>query len=748
MKRNDNDMAPPAVQKIDRRTFLRLTGIAGGGLILGVTVGCSPEEAAEQAATPTGLPEDPVSLNAYVQITADGIVIQSPNPEIGQGVNTSLPMIVAEELDAAWEDVTVVQAETHPRFDRQMSGGSRSIPTRWMPLRQAGATARHMLVAAAALQWEVDAAECETRDSMVIHAPTGRQLSYMELANSAAAQPVPDLDEITLKDPSEFRLLGKRVTGSKNLSVVTGDALFGIDHRLPDLRYASYVKCPAVGGKVKSANLEAVRALPGVVDAFVIDEANPAEGGFLTVPLASGVAIVAEDTWSAFKARRTLQVEWDESNAAKDSWSAARAKAQELSAGMGDTEVANNGDVDGAFAGAAKTLSAYYEYAFVSHAQMEPQNSTAWWHDGIMEIWSPTQAPQMGAEMAANLLGIDVDVITVHALRSGGGFGRRAINDPLVEAAAIAQRVDGPVKLTWTREDDMAHDFYRAGGFHSLSGALTADGKLDGWRNHFISFTHDGTNPVIGGNISGDIDPGPFVPNLQITQTLLPWRTPCGPWRAPRSNVVAFAHQCFLHELSSAAGRDHLEFMLELMGEPQWLEEGNAWSLHTGRAAGVIRLAAEKAGWGGPLPEGHGLGLAFYFSHAGHIAEVAEVSVTDDKRVDVHRVTAAVDVGPIVNLSGAENQVQGSIIDGFSTMLGQQVTFENGRALETNFDQYPLLRIPRTPDVDVHFIQSDFPPTGLGEPALPPLAPAVGNAIFAATGQRVRRMPIAREGYS
>ena len=325
---------------------------------------------------------------------------------------------------------------------------------------------------------------------------------------------------------------------------------------------------------------------------------------------------------------------------------------------------------------------------------------------------------------------------------------RRAINDPMIEVAAIAHKLDRPVKLIWMREDDMAHDFYRAGGFHSLKGAIDTEGKLKGWTNHFISFTADGTNPVMGGNISGDIDPGPFVPNLEITQTLLPWKTPCGPWRAPRSNVVAFAHQCFLNELSVAAGRDHLEFLLELLGDPRWLDEGNTWSMHTGRAAGVLKLAAEKAGWGRKIEEGRGLGIAFYFSHAGHIAQVAEVSVANDRKVNVHRVTAAVDVGPIVNLSGAENQVQGSIIDGFSTMLGQQVSFEEGRALETNFHQYPLLRIPRTPEIDVHFIQSDFPPTGLGEPALPPVAPAIANAIYAATGERVRRLPIAKEGYS
>lgn len=744
---HSNDNREPramALRKIDRRTFLRVTGIAGGGLMLGITVGCSPEEAPPESTTAG---DGPVELNAYVQISAEGIFIQAPNPEIGQGVTTSLPMIVAEELDAAWEDVTVVQAETHPRFDRQMSGGSRSIPTRWLPLRQAGAAARHMLVAAAALQWEVDPAECETRDSMVIHTPSGRRLSYMTLANSAAQQPMPDVAQLKLKDRSEFRLLGTRVGGARNTELVTGAALFGIDHQLPDLLHATYVKCPAVGGRVKRANLEEIRRLPGVMDAFAIEAITP-QGGFLAAPLSAGIAIVAEDTWSAFRARRSLAVEWDETDAAKDSWSAARTEAQKLASGSGNEIVADKGNVAATFSNAHRTLKSFYEYAFVSHAQMEPQNSTAWWRDGRMEIWSPTQAPQRGADAVSNLLGIDADAITVHALRSGGGFGRRAINDPIVEVAAIAKRVNGPVKLTWMREDDMAHDWYRAGGFHSLSGALNADGRLVGWRNHFISFTHDGSKPVIGGNISGDIDPGPFVPNYQITQTLLPWRTPCGPWRAPRSNVIAFAHQSFLHECSHAAGRDHLEFLLELMGEPRWLEEGNPQALHTGRAAGVMQLAAEKAGWGRSLPDGHGLGLAFYFSHAGHIAEVAEVSVADDKRVHVHRVTAAVDVGPIVNLSGAENQVQGSVIDGFSTMLGQQVSIEGGRALETNFDEYPLLRIPRAPDVDVHFIQSDFPPTGLGEPALPPLAPAVGNAIFAATGERIRRLPIARAGYN
>jgi isoquinoline 1-oxidoreductase subunit beta len=728
------------VTKLDRRAFLKLTGLAGGGLMLGVTVGCSREEQAASTAAGSG---DAFAPNAFVRIDADGIVIYAANPEVGQGVKTSLPMIVAEELDAAWADVTVVQADIDAsRYDHQVAGGSRSIPHNWLPLRQAGATARQMLVAAAAVRWEVDPAEVETRDSHAIHTRTGRRLPYTELAATAAELTVPDADDVRLKDPAEFRLLGTRVTGTDNAPLVTGEPLFGIDKRLPDLLYASFVKCPARGGRVRNANIDEVKALPGVVDAFVIDgNGDPTE-------LEHGVAIVARDTWSAFKARRTLQVDWDESEAARDSSSAAEQRALELAKGDGETEVVHNGDVRAAFSGAAATLTAFYQYAFASHAQLEPQNTTAWWHDERMELWAPSQTPQRAQASVAKVLNLGEDAVTVHQMRGGGGFGRRLINDPVVEAAAIARRVAAPVKLTWTREDDMAHDFYRAGGFHALQGALDADGNLVGWQNHFISFTHDGKNPVSGGGIRGDIDPGPFVPNYRITQTLLPWRTPCGPWRAPGSNVIAFAHQCFLHELSTAAGRDHLEFLLALMGEPRWLEEGNPYALHTGRAAGVIRRAAEEAGWGRDLPDGHALGLAFYFSHAGHIAEVAEVSVGDDKRVDVHRVTVAADVGPIVNLSGAENQVQGSVVDGLSTMLGQRITFENGRAKETNFHQYPLLRMPRAPRVDVHFIDSDYPPTGLGEPALPPLAPAVANAIFAATGERVRRLPLTDAGWT
>ena len=733
----------------NRRTFIKLTGLAGGGLVLGSLVGCAPGDSARDDAqgvknATDGLANNgPFTPNPYIQITADKITIFAPVPEIGQGARTALPMIVAEELDAAWGDVQVEVARVDgEQFAHQSAGGSRSIPTTWMPLRQAGATARHMLVTAAALRWEVDRRDIETGNSTAIHTPTGRELSYFELANAAAELPVPAIDEVRLKDVSDFTLLGKqRVRDINAHQLVTGESLFGIDKQLPNMVHASFVKCPAWGGRVASANLDMVKEQPGVLDAYVID-GDPA-----VRELAAGVAIIGRSTWATFAARKILKVSWDETDAAKDTTDALRAAALKLAAGAGDDVIINKGDADAALAAADQRLRGFYEYAFVSHAQMEPQNTTAWWHDGIMEVWAPSQFPGRAANTIAQVLKLQPEQVVVHSLRAGGGFGRRAINDPVVEAAVIAHRLTTPVKLTWTREDDMTHDFYRAGGFHALEGGLDANGQLTAWRNHFISITNDGTKPAMGGNITGDIDPGPFVPNYHITQTLMPWSTLCGPWRAPRSNVVAFAHQSFLHELSSAAGRDHVEFLLELLGEPRWLEEGNRRALNTGRAAAVIKLAAQKGGWGKPLPEGHGLGIAFYFSHAGHIAETAQVSVDENNAVQVHKVTAAVDVGPIVNLSGAENQVQGSIVDGLSTMLGQQITFVDGRVQETNFDTYPLLRMPRSPtQIDVHFIKSDNPPTGLGEPALPPLAPAVGNAIFAATGKRVRRMPIFHEG--
>ena len=725
-----------SVAALNRRAFLKLAGLAGGGLALAFYIG---DRATALANTNGG--EQAFAPNAFLRISPDGsILIYAKGPEIGQGVKTSFPMIIAEELDADWSKVHVEQAPVNPTvYGRQSAGGSRSIPTNWDQLRRAGATARAMLVAAAARDWGVSESECTTESSIVVHKASNRRVGYGELASKAAALPVPDEKSLQLKERKDYKLLGKRITGVDNLQVVTGKPLFGIDQVIPGMQYAVFEKCPAVGGKVGTANLDAVRKLPGVTNVLVI------EGTGKPTEVMPGVAILASSTYAAINARRQLKVSWDESGASKDSWSKAVSDAQKLARQSGPDSLRNTGDVEAAFA-SAKTLEAFYTYPFVSHAPLEPQNCTASFKDGAVEIWAPTQTPDSALGLVAGALGIPKEKVTIHQTRVGGGFGRRLMNDYACEAALISKQAGVPVKLQWTREDDMQHDFYRVGGFHSFKGGLDA-GKLVAWSDHFITFSQDGQKPTSGGDLSPDEFPALLLPNVRLTQTKLPLMIPTGPWRAPRSNSIAFAVQSFLHECSVAAQRDHLEFLLEVMGEPRWLQRDNEYSLNTGRAAAVLKLAAEKAGWGKDLQKGRGLGLAFHFSHAGHFAEVAEVSVDADRRLTVHKVTVAGDIGPVVNLSGAENQVEGSVVDGFSTALGLQLSFENGRIQETNFDRYPILRIGHAPAVDVHFIQSDFSPTGVGEPALPPVAPAICNAIFAATGHRVRTLPLASEGF-
>ena len=737
-----------SIIKLDRRRFLQLTGLAGGGLMLGMNPACSSFGGGNNSDDAVHSPFEP---GAYVQITDKEIVIQAPVPEIGQGVKTALPMIVAEELDGAWEDVRVVQAPTRPDYyGRQSAGGSRAIPKHWDGLREAGALARAMLIAAAAERWGVPAESLETRDSRVLH-PDGKQsLSYFELAESAATLPVPAKESLSLKSAQDYRLLGRRISGVDNPAIVTGQPLFGIDQTIPAMVYAVFEKSPATGGRVQKANLKEIRALPGVIDALVI------EGNNKVTEVMPGVAILAKDTGSALAAKKKLRIEWDLSEAATDTWSDFLSEAKQRAQEPGDETVVDEGNVETAFAEAAQTVEAEYEYSFIAHAQLEPQNCTAFFKDGAVEIWAPTQTPKWGVQAVADAVDISPKDVTLHVVRSGAGFGRRLMNDAVCEAAAISKQSGLPVKLIWTREDDMQHDFYRSGGFHKLKGAVNSEGQLSAWQQHFVSLTHaeapfipdhyrDGA--VMGGKLSPAVFPGGLCENQQTTQTLLSWKTPCGALRAPGSNVFAFVGQGFLAELAHAAGRDHRDFLLEVIGPPRWLGEGNLWSLNTARAADVIRLAAKKAGWGRTLPQGRGLGLAFYFSHAGHFAEVAEVSVTPEKKLTVHKVTVAGDVGPIVNLSAAENQVQGSVIDGLSAMLAQKADFVDGRVQQTNFDTYPLLRMPHAPEVEVHFIPSDYPPTGLGEPALPPLAPAVANAIFAANGHRLRRLPISDEGY-
>jgi isoquinoline 1-oxidoreductase beta subunit len=733
----------PPVATMGRRSFLKLAGFAGGGLVLAFNLDTRVALAADGGGATT--------LNAFVRIAPDNTVtLYSKGPEIGQGIKTAFGLIIAEELDADWNTVKVEQAPINPKvYGYQGAGGSTSIPRGWDQLRQAGATARAMLIAAAAKQWNVPVSECSAAASVVTHTPSGRKLSYGALAKAAAAQPVPEPNKVQLKVRADYKLLGKRYTGVDNLKVVTGKPLFGIDVQMPGMLYANYIKCPAVGGKVKSANLDEIKKMPGVVDAFVLDgTGTPAE-------VMPGVAVIARSTWEAFKAKAALNVEWDESTASKDSLTQAATKAKEIAAQM-PAPSDNVGDVDAAFASGVKVVEASYDYAMVSHQQLEPQNSTAWWHDGIMEIWTPSQQADRGLTLVSKMLKLPEDKVTVHQTRAGGGFGRRLANDYMCEAAAIAMKVNAPVKLQWKREDDFAHDLFRAGGFHFLKGAVDKTGKLSAFQNHLVSFSADGSHPVSGGGRSNNSFPVDMAPNVRYAVSLMPLKIPCGPWRAPTDNVQMFVAGSFLHELSVAAECDYVEFLLKWFARPLASPAGPAQgpppdpsrSFNPSRAAGVLKMAAEKSGWGKKLPAGRGLGIAFGCSYGGHVAEAVELSVDAKKHVTVHKMTVVADIGPIINMSGAENQAQGGAIDALSTAMGLEIEVEQGRVKQANFGDYPLLRIRSAPPVEVHFIQSDFRPSGLGEPCVPPLAAALGNAIFAATGERVRTMPFKRAGYS
>jgi isoquinoline 1-oxidoreductase beta subunit len=745
MMRETRAMPAPRSFAVGRRSFLKLAGAGGAGLVLTFQL---PRDVFAATETPQVAAEasKDQSINAFIRIAPDNkITVYSKAPEIGQGIKTAFGLIIAEELDADWNHVVVEQADFNPKvYGYQGAGGSTSIPRAWDQLRQAGAGAKAMLIAAAAKKWNVKPAEITAKDSVLTHAASGKTATYGSLANAAAKMPVPDPASLKLKTRQEYKLLGRRHRGVDDPKIVTGKPLFGSDVRLPGMVYANFTKCPAVGGKVRGFNMAEIKALPGVIDAFVVT------GTGKPIEVMPGVAIIAKDTWSAFQAKAKLKVDWDESEASKDSTTEFSARAQQIADAFPAQPEDDIGDVDRAFKGAAKTVDAYYEYGFASHATMEPMNTTAHWHDGMMEIWSPTQQPNRGLPMVTALVGVPDDKVVIHQTRAGGGFGRRLMNDYMVEAAAIAMKVKGPVKLQWTREDDFAHDFFRPAGYHQFKGAIDKNGKLDAWQEHFITFTADGKKEVSGGGLTENLKYSTIAPNLRRATTMMPLMIPTGPWRAPGDNAQVFAQQGFLHELSTAAGRDHVAFLLDAVNRnvPELKPKDEKVNFSPARASAVIKLCAEKAGWGKKLPKGHGLGLAWCYSHAGHVAQAVELSVDDKKRIKIHHIVVAADIGPIVDLAGAEAQAQGASIDGFSTAMGLNITIEKGRIQQKNFNDYPMLRIAFSPyQVEAHFIQSDFPPTGMGEPALPAMAPAVANAIFAATGERVRIMPFRKLGY-
>jgi isoquinoline 1-oxidoreductase beta subunit len=700
---------------VDRRAFLKVSALAGGGLLVGTYLRFGDSLAHAETLSATA---ENFTPNAFISITPTGAVtIIAPNSEMGPGLKTSLPMIVAEELDVPWEQVTVVQGDLNPAYGRQVSVGSGSTTSNFLPLRRAGATARAMLVTAAAQAWGVPSSECTTDKGAVMHAASKRRSTYGELATKAATLTPPA--DAPLKESKAFKLLGTRVAGVDNQKIVTGAPLFGIDVKLPGMVYATYTKCPVFGGTVASANLDEIKKRPGVRDAFVLDAIQG---------LTPGVAIVADTTWNAFAAAEALQVKWNEGAVASQSSTEMAKQAEELA----------KANKPAPFAPGTKVVEATYHYPFLAHATLEPQNCTAVFRNGVMEMWTPTQIPASGQSLVTRGLGLTPKDVVVHITRLGGGFGRRGSNEFSIEAAAIAKRLDGtPVKLMWRREDDFSHDNYRSNGWHYFTAGLDGTGK--------VVALHDAFVKMQGG--PGDMNASGFpfiaIPGSEVKSSKLPPGIPTGYWRAPGDNGNTWATQSFVDELAHAAGRDPLAFTRDLLASVP-APGGGGRGFDPAKMRAVLDRATEKAGWGKSRPRGEGQGLAITHTNNAYVAIVADVSVSREGQLAIRKLTAVVDCGMLINLSSAESQVQGAMLDGIGAAWFQKITIERGAVAQTNFSDYPMLRMNHVPPVvDVEFIRSDAPPTGLGEPGLPAAAPAVCNAIYAATGIRVRTLPIA-----
>jgi isoquinoline 1-oxidoreductase beta subunit len=750
------------MKHIDRRSFLKVSAAGAGGVLIGLYM--EPDASAQGRGGPPPPPPDP---HTYIKIAPDGTVtIMAKNPEVGQGIKTMLPMLIADELDVDWKSVKIEQTDfDDKKYAGQIAGGSTATPTNWTPMRQAGAAGRAMLVTAAAQTWSVPESELTTESGRVYHKASNRSLGYGELAPKMVALPMPALNTLKLKDPADYKIIGHSQTQREMPNIVTGKPIFAIDVVVPGMGYAVFEKCGVFGGKVVSANIDEIKKLPGVRTAFIVtrpditDVVLPGDPG-----LENGIAIVADHWWAAQSARKKLQVVWDEGPRANGSSTAFAANAEQLNKAGAQRTIRKDGDPDAGFAGAAKVVEAAYSYPFIAHAPLEPQGCTASFKDGKCELWTNSQIPGSGRRLASQVLGIPETDITQHMVRGGGGFGRRLTNDYVAEAAYISKEAGMPVKLLWSREDDMAHDYYRPGGFQFLKGGVDASGKLVAWHNHFVTYGDkekliaNGGGIVSAGAMGATEFPQHFIPNYHLEASVQPLGIRTGSLRAPSSNAFAFVIQSFIDELAHAAGKDPVEFRLALLDSapppaapaPGAPPAFGAPGLNAERMKGVLQLVAEKSGWGKTkLPKGTAMGVAFHYSHQGYFAEVAEVKV-DNNKVKVNKVWVAADVGhTIINPSAAENIIQGGMIDGLSELMDQEITVEKGRVVQTNYHQHKMVRLTQAPpEIEVHYLKSNNNPTGLGEPAMPPVLPAVANAIFTATGKRVRSLPIAKSGLS
>jgi isoquinoline 1-oxidoreductase beta subunit len=729
--------APPASPAggIDRRALLRATAAVAGGLLLEWRL-------AADSAPPA---ESPFRPNGYLRIDPDGrVTIWAPSAEIGQGVKTALPMLVAEELEVDWEAVTVLQAAWDPaRFEAQGVGGSTTIwEDGWGPARRAGAAAREMLVAAAAARWGVPSGDCRAERSAVVHPASGRRARYGELAAAAATLPLPGAPR--LKQPHEFRLLGRRVPNVDNLEIVTGRARYASDAKLPGMLYAAVARCPAFGGKLRSYDATAALAVPGVKRVLAY------EGNGDPTELVPGVAVLADSTWAALRGREALAVDWDRGEFGAESSASLDRQIDDLLARAGE-RVVDDGDVERALASAARRFEATYHLPFLAHATMEPLHCLAEVRGGRARVVAPTQQPAGAAQVVQAVTGIPARAVEVELPRIGGGFGRRLMNDSVAEAAKLAQLAGVPVKLVAARADDLRHDFYRTRAAHRLRAGVDAAGRLVAWHLHSASVSRyafrRARRPASDSEVLPSDPPRRLLPHVRIEWSPVASGVAVGAWRAPRHNDQGFAVESFLDEIARGLGRDPLELRLELYagdGDLPYADHGGPW-FRPARMRAVLARAASAAGWGAGLPPGRGRGLASHFTFGTYVAAVVEVRL-DGSALAIERVVAAVDCGPVINRSGLEAQIEGGLLDGLSAALYGEVTIERGGAVEGNFDDYPLLRIAQAPPVEVHVVETRHDPRGAGEPGLPPAAPALANAIVDAGGPRSRRLPLRKQG--
>ncbi len=699
-----------------RRDFLKMSAIAGGGLVLGFNW-FSAEASAPKVISSSAMAAGNMGFNSYLSIATDGVItIMSPNPELGQNIITSFPMVVAEELEADWKTVKVLQANLDNKFDRQLTGGSGAVPHSWKLLRNAGATAKFMLIAAAAKQWSVPAAECTAANSFVIHARSGKKLSFGELAEAASKIPVPS--SVKLKDRKDFKLIGKSVRNVENLKIVTGKPLFGIDFYREGMVFAMIQRPLQFGMKLKSFDGSIAKSMPGIID---------------VVSFKNNVAVVGKSTWQVLKARKMLKIEYEKEFDLESTEDHDKLFLNLMDNGQA-TVRRKDGDVDAAFKNAAKVIKGEYQCPFISHSPMEPMNFFAHVRTDGVELIGPTQTPGRARTEVSKLLNIPEDKITLQLTRLGGGFGRRLYNDFTVEAAELSSIIKAPVKLIWSKEDDMTAGTYRPACRYRFEAALDASGNLTGYKLRGVGINSG--NPTREHNF-----PSGAVDNLLIDSVEHKSPITTGAWRAPITNFLAFAEQAFIDEVAQAAGKDPVQFRLDLLAKAKKSPVGDI-RYDISRMEVVIKMAAEKSGWGKKKDVSQGFSV--YFSHASYVAQVADVIVRNGLPV-VKKIYAVSDCGQVVSMNGASHQVMGGIVDGLGHAMYSKLSFRDGAADQNNYNTYRLIKMKEVPEIETHFVDNGIDPTGLGEPALPPTGGAVANAIFKATGKRLRNQPFIEE---